>query len=241
MDDGHTRAGTITVMAACVEAASHWAWLPRLSREPGIRLTAEPVNDPTRLTQSLGQQQPDVLLLDKAMLDRLDANSLRRLHQQCDRVRVLLVWNEPCGDPVTEVLLHRFHGVLPASSRPDTCLKAIRAVRTGELWLPRASLSRVVAELLGLGHPDAAPGASVAFDGDAAGALSPRELQVVALLRRGYLNKQIAHELGIREDTVKKHLQSVFAKLGVHRRALVMLTSPGHPKGIWQGGRANMG
>jgi len=48
-------------------------------------------------------------------------------------------------------------------------------------------------------------------------------VQVVELLRRGCINKEIARELGIMEDTVKKHLQSVFAKLGVHRRALVAL------------------
>ena len=36
-------------------------------------------------------------------------------------------------------------------------------------------------------------------------------------------HKEIARELGIMEDTVKKHLQSVFAKLGVHRRALVAM------------------
>lgn len=39
----------------------------------------------------------------------------------------------------------------------------------------------------------------------------------------GCSNKKIARELGIMEDTVKKHLQSVFAKLGVHHRALVVL------------------
>src|SRR6185437_15731779 len=44
-------------------------------------------------------------------------------------------------------------------------------------------------------------------------------------LRQGLTNKEIARRLGIMEDTVKKHLQSVFGKLGVHRRALVMLRS----------------
>jgi ATP/maltotriose-dependent transcriptional regulator MalT len=50
-----------------------------------------------------------------------------------------------------------------------------------------------------------------------------RELQVVRLLLNGMSNKQIAQALEIREDTVKKHLQHVYTKLGIHRRELLML------------------
>jgi DNA-binding CsgD family transcriptional regulator len=50
-----------------------------------------------------------------------------------------------------------------------------------------------------------------------------REREIVEQLRRGSTNKQIAHLLGITEETVKKHLQHIYDKLGVRRRALVML------------------
>lgn len=53
--------------------------------------------------------------------------------------------------------------------------------------------------------------------------LTGRESQVVAHVRQGFTNKEIARRLGIQEDTVKKHLQAVFGKLGVRRRALVAL------------------
>jgi DNA-binding NarL/FixJ family response regulator len=53
--------------------------------------------------------------------------------------------------------------------------------------------------------------------------LTGRESEVVAHVRQGFTNKEIARQLGIQEDTVKKHLQAVFGKLGVHRRALVAL------------------
>jgi DNA-binding NarL/FixJ family response regulator len=50
-----------------------------------------------------------------------------------------------------------------------------------------------------------------------------REQQIVRLLLRGMTNKQIAQSLGIAEDTVKKHLQHVYKKLGVRRRALLIV------------------
>ena len=49
-----------------------------------------------------------------------------------------------------------------------------------------------------------------------------RERQIIDLLLQGMTNKQIAQTLGIAEDTVKKHLQHVYKKLGVRRRALLI-------------------
>jgi len=50
-----------------------------------------------------------------------------------------------------------------------------------------------------------------------------RERQTLALLLLGMTNKQIAQDLHIAEDTVKKHLQHIYRKVGVHRRALLMI------------------
>jgi DNA-binding NarL/FixJ family response regulator len=53
--------------------------------------------------------------------------------------------------------------------------------------------------------------------------LTVREQQIVQLLTQGLTNKRIGQQLGIVEDTVKKHLQHIYDKLGVRRRALVIL------------------
>jgi DNA-binding NarL/FixJ family response regulator len=55
---------------------------------------------------------------------------------------------------------------------------------------------------------------------------TPRERQVLALLLQGMTNKQIALALDIEEDTVKKHLQHIYDKMAVRRRALVMIAVP---------------
>lgn len=212
---------TIAVMVASGRTALHAAWLPRLSCEPSIEVRGEPVTDSAHLAACMEHHLPDVLLLDKALLDGLDPQSLRKIREHCRHVRVLLLWHEICQGLVADVLRNRFHGYLLTTSLPDICLQAIQAVSKGELWLSRASLAEAIAELLGL--PAALDTDASADAAEATEALTPRELQVVELLRRGCSNKEIARDLGIMEDTVKKHLQSVFAKLGVHRRALVAL------------------
>ena len=51
------------------------------------------------------------------------------------------------------------------------------------------------------------------------GALSPRETDILQLIAHGLSNKEIARRLDIGPETVKSHLKSVFAKLGVERRS----------------------
>jgi len=48
--------------------------------------------------------------------------------------------------------------------------------------------------------------------------LTPREAELMALVRQGYTNRQIAGLLKISEQTVKNHLSSVYIKLGVFNR-----------------------
>jgi two-component system NarL family response regulator len=81
----------------------------------------------------------------------------------------------------------------------DELLKAIRAVHAGETYLP----ADVAAAVSG---PSTAPD------------LSAREIQVLELIVRGLANKQIAYSLSIAEHTVKNHVKSILAKLGVQDR-----------------------
>jgi DNA-binding NarL/FixJ family response regulator len=210
-------------MIASGRKALHAALVSQLACEPGIEIRGEPVMDAACVATCVEHHLPAVLLLDKALLDALDPQSLRRIHEQCPRVRVLLLWDEISHGVVADVLRNRFHGFLLTTCPPEVCLKAIRTVSQGELWLSRAALAMAIAGLLGLSDPGDARASDDALRAGAPEALTPREQQVVALVRRGCINKEIARELGIMEDTVKKHLQSVFAKLGVHRRALVAL------------------
>jgi DNA-binding CsgD family transcriptional regulator len=74
---------------------------------------------------------------------------------------------------------------------------------------------RVLAELRGLG-------AAGRRSAQAVGDLTPREREIVALVRSGLANKEIAERLSVSERTVETHLAHVYSKLGVEgRRALV--------------------
>jgi len=61
--------------------------------------------------------------------------------------------------------------------------------------------------------------------------LTARELQVMDLVERGFKNKEIADNLGIRTGTVKIHLKHIFEKTGIHGRYGLALSGLKH-KGL---------
>ncbi len=191
----------------------------------GLRWLAQRFTSTELLLPALQHLRPDVLLLEQEIFNELSREALVSMQVRCAGLRVLLIASIPSPDLHEKVLRCHFHGVLPADCESRECLNAIRAICQGEIWFPRAVLSRVVAQMMDtrtLGDklpPDQPLKAPKA----AGGRLSRRERQIVELVRRGMTNKEIARNLYIMEDTVKKHLQNVFGKLGVRRRTLVAL------------------
>ncbi len=223
-NDGSLTVGNpnlITVLIASSRESLLKELLPWLASEQGIKVLGEPVADPVLLPMCLEQWQPTLLLLDKALLDRVGLESLRMIRSKVRKIRVLLLWDEDCPGLVEEILRNRFHGYLLTRCPSDTYVKAIRAVCRGDIWLPRGLLAQALSDLLETPSPGDAKAESNRLC--SADRLTKREEQIVRLLSQGLTNKQMARQLGIMEDTVKKHLQNVFGKLGVRRRTLVVL------------------
>jgi DNA-binding NarL/FixJ family response regulator len=210
-----TPTARITVMLASDRNRVLAAWLPQLEHARDFDLQGGPVTDAAWIARCLEKRKPKLLILDKALFNRLDTRSRRGINKPSAGVRVLLVCDNDDDHALETVLSNRFHGLLRTDCVPDMLGKAIRSVAHGEIWLARASLAKALTKL----QPWAEDGKAV----ERSERLTPRERQIVALVRHGWTNKQIARHLSIVEDTVKKHLQSIFPKLGVHRRALVVL------------------
>jgi DNA-binding NarL/FixJ family response regulator len=179
-----------------------------------------PVTRAEAFVASLSRCRPDVLLLDQSLLRTLDGETVTFLAAALPKARVLLLCDRPQPRVSRTVLQHQFHGYV-SCGRDEVYGKAIRSVHRGELWLSRLDLAEAVYGRTPRRHGEKATGhqTSPRF----VSSLTPREDQVTSYLRKGCSNKEIASELGIREDTVKKHLRNVFSKLGVRRRTQLLL------------------
>ena len=190
----------------------------------GILLVDSPVKRPKALLEQIRLSRPDVLLLDRTLLKKLDAAAVSAMADAVPAVRVLLIANRSQPRLAATVLRNRFHGYVTGHPNLGEWLKAIRGVHRGELWLPRLVLAEAIFRLRHA--PRRPPARTVGAPSRRAPALTLREDQVTAFLRKGYSNKEIATELGIKEDTVKKHLRKVFGKFGVRRRTQLLLAAP---------------
>jgi DNA-binding NarL/FixJ family response regulator len=175
--------------------------------------------DDESLAAQLAEQRPDLLLIDWLGTTRPDRVPSVMKYYAALAPRVLLLVETPTVGIVEGILKHRLHGYLQFDSTREECVRAISCVRQGEVWIPRSRLAAALGELLW--ERDARPHNENNLP---ISQFTMREQQIVILVRQGLTNKQIARELGIVEDTVKKHLQHVYDKIGVRRRVSLVLS-----------------
>lgn len=157
--------------------------------------------------------KPDVLLLDLAMPRIPGMEVLRELNRREAPVRTILLTAAIQPFAVSSALQLGARGIVLKASPPELLLKSIRAVYEGQLWMGSetiASWARPSQSSGGLG-------------------LTSREFEIIAAIKEGSSNREIAGKLAISEETVKRHLSNIYSKLGVSSRLeLAVLASEQH-------------
>jgi len=151
---------------------------------------------------------PDVLVLDLFMPESDGFEVLRTLDRSGARVAsVVLTGSENQADYVQAVRLGA-RGLVLKGDDPEKLFNAIRTVANGEL----AFTDEIAQQVLGTMAQESRQAASSIHR------LSDREKQIAFLVARGMKNRDIAGELKISENTVKRHMQSIFTKTGARDR-----------------------
>jgi DNA-binding NarL/FixJ family response regulator len=160
-------------------------------------------------TLSLVQEhRPDVLVLDLFMPEGDGFDVLRTLDRAGSRVSaVVLTGSESQLDYAQAVKLGA-RGLVLKSDGPEKLFAAIRTVANGELAFSDELAQQVLTTI----------SAESKAPADALHRLSERERQIAYHVARGLKNKDIAQALNISENTVKRHLQSIFTKTGSRDR-----------------------
>ena len=156
---------------------------------------------------------PDVVLMDVYMpgMDGLEA--ARRIGQAVPSVRIVMLTISEEDQNLFEALKAGAHGYLLKSVEPEELFRTLRGIVRGEAFLTPSMATKLVDEFTRRrGVEAAAP----------AGCMSPREWEVLELLTRGAVNKEIAAALRISENTVKNHLKSIMDKLHAENRVQVV-------------------
>jgi DNA-binding NarL/FixJ family response regulator len=172
----------------------------------------EDVADGEAAVAAAERQAPDVVLMDLAM-PRLDGvEAIRRIRERRPEARVLVLSSFLDDERLFPAVRAGAAGYMLKDAEPHELVRAIRTVHRGEGLLHPAVAARLMEEF--------ADGSPPPPD---AGDLTTREREVLMLIARGLSNKLIARELSISEKTVKAHVSSILAKLGVTDRTQAAL------------------
>ena len=153
--------------------------------------------------------QPDLILLDLAMPKVTGLDAMRQLHELAPDVRVLVLTMAEDVDSLAAAMRAGARGYLLKGIDREGVLRAIRSCVEGEL-IVGAGLSEQLAVLFAA-STSAKPVRPFA-------GLTDREHDVLELLAGGMTNMAIARRLFLSDKTVRNHVSTIMAKLGVSSR-----------------------
>ncbi|HLO21303.1 MAG TPA: response regulator transcription factor [Sphingomicrobium sp.] len=149
------------------------------------------------------RQKPDLLLLDVNMPDGSGLEVLRQLRDSKRAPTVVLLTAGMDDSQLLTADRLAPEGIVLKTSDPALLLECIEKVRKGESWV----------------DPEIEERTHIAKErASRAPSLTPRERELVELVRQGLRNRDIASQLGVTEGTVKVYLHAIFDKLGVDNR-----------------------
>lgn len=192
-----------------------------LSDAPGIEVVGEAANGKEALARC-SRLLPDLVLMDVRMPEMDGLTATRELKRAHPRISVLMLTMHDNPDYLLEALKVGASGYVLKDAPEGEVVDAIKQVRNGESPLDPKLSARLLRRL-------------AAGQGDRENArkdlrqpshpLTPREIEVLQLLKLGYTNRQVARELYVSVGTVKNHVEHIIQKLGVSDRTQAVVRS----------------
>jgi DNA-binding NarL/FixJ family response regulator len=193
-----------------------------LAGDPGLEVVGD-LDDGAGLVSAVKELAPDVVLLDVRMPGTDGLTALRALHErdEGDRRPAVLVLTTLAADSVLlDALRAGAAGFLLKHTPPAEIVAAVRSAAAGDPTVSPDALRRLIQHV-------ASQGGATADQDDAAriAQLTEREREVAAAVADGLGNADIAKRLHLSQGTVKTHLSSALAKLGLDNRTQLAIVA----------------
>jgi DNA-binding NarL/FixJ family response regulator len=156
----------------------------------------------------LPAEKPGVVLMDINLPGMSGIECVRRLKPLLPETQFVMLTVYEDADHIFNALAAGASGYLLKQTPRDELLTALKDVHAGGSPMT-SNIARKVVQSFHPGGPEAA---------DESANLSPREREVLELLARGYLYKEIADSLGIGVPTVNTYIRRIYEKLHVRSR-----------------------
>ncbi len=160
----------------------------------------------------------DLILTDLHMPGWPGFSGIQALREKQPDSKVVVISASEAHQDVRDALEQGASGYIPKSSSVKIMLSALDLIFSGGVYVPPTVLRENFDASDGRGMPPSDPALEQL--------LTQRQREVLDRLREGKSNKQIAHELGLSEGTVKIHMTAIFKSLGVRNRTQAAMAFP---------------
>jgi DNA-binding NarL/FixJ family response regulator len=165
----------------------------------------------TLLTLVARHPAAELLLLDLHIPGAHGFSALAHLRKLRPQLPVVMVSAREDRITIQRAMMHGAAGFIPKSADIATLDQALATVLAGDEWTSLVDLDGVPID-----DNEVALAAKLAE-------LTPQQFRVLGMVCQGLLNKQIAHELGAAQATIKIHVSAVLRKLGVNTRTQAVM------------------
>ena len=212
----------------------------RLHREKDISILSTTIikNLESEVEQTLAfmkrmiERRPDILLLTQAILRDVAALDLERILGYKDKLptmKTIIVGERYNEENIMAMMQGSARGFFRTTLGHEQLIKCIRVVARGEIWLDAELITRVFDVFIKefMNKKDSLKSltnlSSAKLD-----ILSPREMEVMALISKSMTNEEIADKLFLSSKTVKTHVRNIFAKSEIRNRVEAALLYTRH-------------
>ncbi len=187
-----------------------------LGSAPGLRCVGAHATGEEALKR-IPHENPDVVLMDIHLEGMSGIECVSLLKERMPKVQVLMLTTYDDGDKIFDSLRAGANGYLLKNMPWEELVQALQQVQAGGAPMSLSIARKVINYFNKSGKPS-----------EELRQLTGRETEILKLLAKGYLYKEISDQLGISMSTVRTHVTSVYEKLHVHSRTEAAMKLAGH-------------
>jgi DNA-binding NarL/FixJ family response regulator len=195
--------GRIRILTADDHAIIRAGIAMLISKEPDMELVGE-ASTGREVVERYRALRPDITLMDLQMPDGDGIEAIKSIRRENDSARIIVLTTYAGDARAQRALQAGARGYLLKGMIRKELFDCIRAIHAGQKRIQGEVATQIAAHL-------------------GSDALTPRELDVLALVATGNSNREIAQELSISEETVKGHVKTILGKLGAADRTHAVL------------------
>lgn len=206
--DAPVKPGSVRIILADSQAIYLVGIRKVFALEDDLRVVAQ-ADSLENLRTAIERYPTDIVLLEGGLLAGT-ANVIPDLLRNSPEVKLIVQAVSSDENNTVELYRRGVRGIISRSISPDLLVRCVRRIAAGETWIDNQSVNWVIeayrAQAAALVSPRNQP------------RLSPKEMAIITCITQGKRNKEIAFQLGTKEQVIKNYLRKIYDKLGVSDR-----------------------